>query len=176
MPPLLSAKQRRGGVVTAARNPSKDSGAGVPADAARRALRHAAAALCAAAVVLAPLPGAPDGLLAPAFGADVAKVGTCLLSKCQKALAGCLADGPCLQVRRQRCRARRGARELSPAARGAPRPQPARGVGRPARRAPRLASFRDAGSWQLAPHARHCRAACTHTRTHTPVHTHTHTK
>jgi hypothetical protein len=62
-----------------------------------RIAQRAAAALCAAAVVLAPLPGAPLGFLDPAVAANAAKVGTCLLSKCQVALARCLADGPCLQ-------------------------------------------------------------------------------
>jgi hypothetical protein len=66
----------------------------------QRAAQRAAAALCAAAVVLAPLPGAPLGALDPAVAADVAKVGTCLLSKCQVALAKCLGDGQCLQVGR----------------------------------------------------------------------------
>jgi len=49
--------------------------------------------------MLAPMPGAPLGVLDPAVAADAAKVGTCLLSKCQVALARCLADGQCLQVR-----------------------------------------------------------------------------
>lgn len=43
------------------------------------------------------MPGTPNGLLDPAMAADVAKVGTCLLSKCQVALAKCLADGQCVQ-------------------------------------------------------------------------------
>nr|ART29441.1 chloroplast violaxanthin de-epoxidase [Lobosphaera incisa] len=34
---------------------------------------------------------------APVYAADVAKVGTCLLSNCQVALAQCLADGECLE-------------------------------------------------------------------------------
>ena len=34
---------------------------------------------------------------APVQAADTAKVGTCLLSSCQKELAGCLADGSCAQ-------------------------------------------------------------------------------
>jgi hypothetical protein len=71
------------------------SGGGAPP----KLLQRAAAALCAAAMVLAPMPGVPNGLLDPAIAADVGKVGTCLLSKCQGALARCLADGPCLQVR-----------------------------------------------------------------------------
>ncbi|KIZ04782.1 hypothetical protein MNEG_3176 [Monoraphidium neglectum] len=69
------------------------SGGGAPP----KLLQRAAAALCAAAMVLAPMPGVPNGLLDPAIAADVGKVGTCLLSKCQGALARCLADGPCLQ-------------------------------------------------------------------------------
>lgn len=36
-------------------------------------------------------------LSGPATAADVAKVGTCLLSQCQGALAACLADGTCLK-------------------------------------------------------------------------------
>ncbi|KAI8469658.1 MAG: Violaxanthin de-epoxidase-domain-containing protein [Monoraphidium minutum] len=47
--------------------------------------------------MLAPLPTVPGGAVGPALASDVAKVGTCLLAKCQGALAQCLADGPCLQ-------------------------------------------------------------------------------
>ena len=67
-------------------------------NAGARVAGAAAAALCAAALALAPLP-APlaGGAGGQALAADVAKVGTCLLSRCQAALAKCLADGPCLQ-------------------------------------------------------------------------------
>jgi hypothetical protein len=90
--------RRRGG----AARPAGDAPASSPPPPPplARAAQRTAAALCAAAVVLAPLPGAPAGLLNPALAADVAKVGTCLLSKCQVALAKCLGDGQCLQVRR----------------------------------------------------------------------------
>ena len=36
-------------------------------------------------------------LTPPAWAADTAKVGTCLLSSCQTALAGCIGDVKCLQ-------------------------------------------------------------------------------
>lgn len=35
--------------------------------------------------------------VAPALASDTAKVGACLLSKCQRALAGCLADAQCAE-------------------------------------------------------------------------------
>ncbi|KAK9833291.1 hypothetical protein WJX81_003704 [Elliptochloris bilobata] len=51
------------------------------------ALRQAAAAAAIGAALLA----------GPVSAADVAKVGTCLLSSCQGALARCMADGVCLE-------------------------------------------------------------------------------
>lgn len=72
--------------------------AGASGAAPARIAQRAAAAMCAAALVLAPMPGAPSGLLDPALAADAVKVGTCLLQRCQVSLARCLADGPCAQV------------------------------------------------------------------------------
>ncbi|GBF88212.1 hypothetical protein Rsub_00924 [Raphidocelis subcapitata] len=95
--PRQQPGQRRGGGDSEAPPPPKQQQQQQPQPAFRAAQRAAAALCAAAAIALAPLPGAPLGLIDPAVAADAGKVGTCLLSKCQTALARCLADGQCVQ-------------------------------------------------------------------------------
>lgn len=76
-PPQLSAEA--GALPTA-------SGAG------QRLMQLGASGALAAALLLSPV--APPGAHA---ATDAAKVGTCLLAKCQGAMARCLGDATCLQ-------------------------------------------------------------------------------
>lgn len=81
---------------TAARRGSSTSGAAVPSGEAAQLPRHlhsaALAALAASVVTFTPLLPPPEAL-----AVDNAAVGSCVLRKCQAALAGCLADAPCLE-------------------------------------------------------------------------------
>jgi hypothetical protein len=72
--------------------PSSDTHAAGPGQVLLRGL---AAALASAVLITTPL--GPSPLLEPAAAADAAKVGGCLLRKCQLQLAQCLGDAKCLE-------------------------------------------------------------------------------
>jgi hypothetical protein len=66
-----------------------------PAGPGQALLRGLAAALASAVLITTPL--GPSPLVEPAAAADAAKVGGCLLRKCQLQLAQCLGDVKCFE-------------------------------------------------------------------------------